>query len=447
MSSLSILVLAAGAGTRMKSALPKVLHPILGKPLLEYVLSAASALRPKAMGVILGVGRHQVQAALEKSGHKNLTYIVQRQPKGSGHAVIQALPWLRKQKGALLVVYGDTPLLTSETLKQLAGAHATSKNAATFLAMDVADPTGYGRMVMHGNNLDRIVEHKDASEAEKRITRVNSGVACWDIQKLVSVLPKLKPNNAKREYYLTDCVELLRAQGYPVGVITASDAGETQGINNRAELAQAAAVSRKRILDHWMREGVTVIDPATTYIDADVTIGPDTRIGPGTVITGPTTIGSNCEILPYCVIEKSVVKDGVKIGPFAHLRPASVVDPGVHIGNFVEIKKARLKTGSKINHLTYIGDAEIGERTNVGAGTITCNYDGVAKNFTRVEADVFIGSNANLVAPVRIGRGAMIAAGSTITENVPPNALAVARSRQMMKAHYVKAWFKKRGKK
>jgi bifunctional UDP-N-acetylglucosamine pyrophosphorylase/glucosamine-1-phosphate N-acetyltransferase len=447
---LTVLVLAAGGGTRMKSALPKVLHRLSGKPLLEHVLTTIRALQPKDIGVIVGVGREQVKQTLTENGWTKVSFIVQAQPKGSGHAVLQARPWLKSKKGTLLVVYGDTPLLTPKTLGDLVKAHADSGNAATFLAMDLPDPSGYGRMIIRGTNqLDRIVEHRDANEAEKRVTLVNSGVACWDIRLLCEVLPELKPNNVKHEYYLTDAVALLRARHHPVGVVTVQDPNETHGINTRIDLAETETILRRRILDHWMREGVTMMDPATTYIEADARLEPDTRLWPGTVIRGESRIGTGCEIGPFTIIEGCVIKDGARVGPFARLRPGTVIEENVHVGNFVEVKKSRLRKGSKANHLTYIGDADIGERVNVGAGTITCNYDGIAKYPTRVDDDVFIGSNSNLVAPVHIGRGAMIAAGSTITDDVPADGLGVARSRQMVKKNWVKSWFKtkKRGSK
>jgi bifunctional UDP-N-acetylglucosamine pyrophosphorylase/glucosamine-1-phosphate N-acetyltransferase len=444
MSALSILVLAAGQGSRMKSTLPKVLHGVAGKPLIEHVLDTATALRPRDIGVVIGVGREQVQATLRTSGWNRVAYIVQDQPKGSGHAVLKARGWLKSKRGNLLVVYGDTPLLTPETLRHLVQSHAASDDAATFLAMDLADPSGYGRMIVHGSRVDRIVEDRDATPAEKRVSLVNSGVACWDIQKLLKVLPRLRPNNAKHEYYLTDAVALLRQEGHTVGVITARDPQETHGINTRRDLAEVEAVYRRRILDHWMLQGVTILDPATTYIEAGVKLQPDTRLWPGTLIRGASVIGRGCEIGPYTIIEGSVVKDGARVGPFARLRPGTVIDENVHVGNFVEIKKSRLGKGSKANHLTYIGDAVIGSGVNVGAGTITCNYDGINKHPTRIENDVFIGSNTNLVAPVRVGRGAIIAAGSTITEDVPADSLALARARQSVKKQWAKVWFRKR---
>jgi bifunctional UDP-N-acetylglucosamine pyrophosphorylase/glucosamine-1-phosphate N-acetyltransferase len=442
---LSVLILAAGEGTRMKSALPKVLHRLAGKPLLEHVLTTVRALKPRDVAVVLGFGRAEVKQTLDADGWKGLSIIVQAKPQGSGHAVLQARSWLSRRKGTLLVVYGDTPLLTAATLGQLVQAHAGSGNAATFLAMDLKDPSGYGRMITRGENqLDRIVEDRDASESEKRVTLVNSGVACWDIGLLTRVLPKLRPNNVKHEYYLTDAVALLRADGHSVGVVTVNDPNETHGINTRIDLAESEGIFRRRILDHWMREGVTILDPATTYIEATAVLTRDTRIWPGTVIRGDSRIGTGCEIGPYTIIEGAIVKDGARVGPFARIRPGTVIDENVHVGNFVEVKKSRLGKGSKVNHLTYIGDATIGARVNVGAGTITCNYDGVAKHPTIIGDDVFIGSNANLVAPVRIGSGAMIGAGSTITKNVPPDGLAVARASQVVKPRWVKSWFNKR---
>jgi len=447
MKSLHVLVLAAGQGTRMKSALPKVLHPVAGRPLLEHVLKTVSSLQAKELGVVLGVGRDVVQKELTARGWKDLHYVIQAKPQGSGHAVLMARSWLKAKRGSLLVVYGDTPLLTVQTLRRLADHHMISGNAATFLAMDVPDPSGYGRMLVDNHGyLERIVEDKDATPQERAITLVNSGVACWDIPMLLAVLPRLQPNNAKHEYYLTDAVALLRNLGGRVGVIRAKNPDETQGINTRVDLARAEFISRQRILEHWMREGVTIVDPASTYIDAETVIHPDTRLWPGTILQGATRIGSHCEIGPYAILENAVVKDGVRVGPFARLRPGSVIEEKAHIGNFVEIKKSTIGQGSKVNHLTYIGDAHVGKEVNVGAGTITCNYDGFSKFQTRIEDDVFVGSNSNLVAPIRVGRGAIIAAGSTITEDVQPHALVVARTRQLSKDGWAKAFRSKHRK-
>ena len=448
MNSLYVLVLAAGQGTRMKSALPKVLHRVAGRPLLEHVLRTASALRAKELGVVLGVGREAVQKEMASRGWAKIHYVVQPQQKGSGHAVQMARSWLKPKRGALLVIYGDTPLLTPQTLERLVDHHAASGNAATFLAMDVPDPSGYGRMILDGQGqLDRIAEERDATPEERAITLVNSGVACWDIPMLLEALPRLESKNAKREYYLTDAAAILRNMGGRVGVVRAKDAEETHGINTRVDLARAEAIVRQRILEHWMREGVTIVDPATTYVDAQAVIHPDTRIWPGTIIQGPTKIGAGCEIGPYSILDSAMVKDGARIGPFARLRPGTVIEEDAHIGNFVEVKKSVIGRGSKANHLSYIGDAEVGKGVNVGAGTITCNYDGFTKSKTWIEDEVFVGSNTNLVAPVKVGRGAIIAAGSTITENVKPDALAVARSRQTAKEGWAKAFRASRSKK
>jgi bifunctional UDP-N-acetylglucosamine pyrophosphorylase/glucosamine-1-phosphate N-acetyltransferase len=448
MKPLYILVLAAGQGTRMKSALPKVLHPVGGRPLLEHVLKTAEALPSRELAVVLGVGRERVQQELAQRGWKKVHYVVQAKPKGSGHAVLMARSWLKPKRGSLLVVYGDTPLLTASTLQRLVEHHAVSGNAATFLAMDVADPFGYGRMILDPfGYLERIVEEKDATPEERAMTLVNSGVACWDIQMLLAVLPRLKADNAKREYYLTDAAALLRGLGGRVGVVRARNPDETHGINTRVDLARAEAIFQQRIRERWMREGVTIVDPASTYIDAEAVLAPDTRLWPGTIIQGASRIGSNCEIGPYTVVESSVVKDGAKVGPFARLRPGTVLEEGARVGNFVEIKKSTIGRGSKVNHLTYLGDAEVGKNVNVGAGTITCNYDGFAKSKTHLEDDVFVGSNTNLVAPVRVGRGAIIAAGSTITEDVKAHALALGRARQTSKEGWAKVFrrLKKKG--
>jgi len=428
----------------MKSATPKVLHPVCGKSLLGHVLGAVEGLKPQSTAVVVGVGRDQVVKAFEAQQHKNFEFVVQKEQRGSGHAVLMARSWLKRRRGSLLVVYGDTPLLTTATLRALVKEHHRSGNAATFLAMDVADPTGYGRMILdEGGAVERIVEHKDATPEERAVRLVNSGVACWDVKQLLKALPKLRPNNAKREYYLTDAAALLRQAGGRVGVQRAADAGETQGINNRLELSQAEHFLRRQILERWMREGVTLVDPATTYIDAQVELAPDVTIFPGTVIRGKSRIASFCELGPYTVIDDAVVEAGAKVGPFARLRPGAVVGAGAHVGNFVELKKTRLGRGSKVNHLTYLGDTLVGEGANIGAGTITCNYDGFRKSQTVIEAGAFIGSNTNLVAPVRVGRGAITGAGSTITKNVPADALAIERSRQLIKEKWAYEFRKK----
>jgi bifunctional UDP-N-acetylglucosamine pyrophosphorylase/glucosamine-1-phosphate N-acetyltransferase len=442
MSALSVMVLAAGQGTRMKSATPKVLHPVCGKPLLEHVLSAVEGLKPRSIAVVVGVGRNQVMDVLGR--RKSVEFVIQKEQRGSGHAVLMGRSWLKRQRGALLVVYGDTPLLTTGTLEALVKEHGRSRNAATFLAMDMADPTGYGRMILDAQGaVERIVEHKDATPEERAVRLANSGVACWDVKQLLKALPKLRPNNAKREYYLTDAAAFLRQAGGRVGVQRAADAGETQGINNRLELSQAESFFRRQILERWMRDGVTIVDPGTTYIDAEVELAPDTTIFPGTMILGKSRVASFCELGPYSVIDDAIVEEGAKVGPFARLRPGTVLGKGVRVGNFVEIKKSRIGVGSKVNHLTYLGDAELGRNVNIGAGTITCNYDGFKKSLTRIADGAFIGSNSNLVAPVQVGREAIIAAGSTITHNIPAGSLAVARPRELIKEKWAYEFRKK----
>jgi bifunctional UDP-N-acetylglucosamine pyrophosphorylase/glucosamine-1-phosphate N-acetyltransferase len=448
MKPLYVLVLAAGQGSRMKSATPKVLHAVAGRPLLEHVLRASSALKPKEIGVVLGVGRDQVQEALEKRGWTKLHIAIQRDPKGSGHAVMMARSWLESKKGTLLVVYGDTPLLSAETLQKLVDAHAASGDAATFLAMDIPNPAGYGRMILAGDgSLERIVEDKDATPAEKKVTLVNSGVACWDIALLAKMLPKIKNNNAKREYYLTDAAGLLREAGHRVGVMTAGDPDETHGINTRVDLAEVEQIFRRQILRKWMLAGVTIVDPATTYVDAEAELAGDCVLWPGTIIQGPSKIATGCEIGPYSIVESADVAEGAKVGPFARLRPGSKIGRNARVGNFVETKKVTLGDGSKVNHLTYLGDAQVGKGVNIGAGTITCNYDGFSKFGTIIEDGVFVGSNTNLVAPVRVGAGAIIGAGSTITKDISIDALAVARSRQIEKSGWAKSFRAKQPKK
>ncbi len=404
---------------------------------------------PRKLGVVLGVGRELVQKELDARGWSKLHYVIQDKPKGSGHAVMMAKSWLKPKRGSLLVVYGDTPLLTSQTLQRLVDHHALSGNAATFLAMDVPDPSGYGRMILDNHGyLERIVEDKDATPQERSITLVNSGVACWDIQMLLAVLPRLKPNNAKREYYLTDAAALLRQHlSGRVGVVRARNPDETQGINTRVDLARAEAIHRQRILEHWMREGVTIVDPSTTYIDSEAVLHSDTRIWPGTMIQGASKVGTNCEIGPYTILENAVVKDGARVGPFARLRPGTVIEENARIGNFVEIKKSTIGKGSKVNHLTYMGDAQVGKGVNIGAGTITCNYDGYSKSATIIDDNVFVGSNTNLVAPVHLGQGVIVAAGSTITEDVKSHALVLARTRQVAKDGWAKEFRSKHEKK
>lgn len=432
----------------MKSDLPKVLHPIAGRPMVEHVLSQVTRLKPQKVAVVVGVQAERIRQALMENGWNHLTYIRQSRPLGSGHAVREALPWLRRQDDAVLVLYGDAPLLKASTLQELISAHKASGNAATFLTMDLACPTGYGRIQLDPEGfVERIIEERDATPEERLITLVNSGVACWQARALAGALPLLANQNAKKEYYLTDAAALLRQRGHRVGLVRCAHPEEATGVNTRVELATAEGVMRQRILQRWMEEGVTIQDPATTRIESEVVIGRDTLLLPGTILEGRTRIGKGCRIGPYVVLESSTVEDGARVGPFAHIRPGSVIRRNARVGNFVELKNARLGAGARANHLTYLGDAEIGAETNVGAGTITCNYDGYSKHRTTIGRKVFVGSDVSLVAPVRVGEGAVIAAGSTITEDVPPGALAIARERQLNKTGWVAKWKSRQSKK
>jgi len=445
MSTLHVLILAAGRGTRMKSATPKVLHPVAGRPMIEYVLETAAALAPETRSVVVGHGAEHVKAAL--GHHGDVRFLVQEPQLGTGHALMQAAPLLQGASGTLLLLSGDVPLLTPPTLRALLDTHREASAAATLLSAVVPDPTGYGRVVRDGGEVVRIVEHRDASPAERAVREINASIYALDLEPLFGALRRISADNDQREYYLTDLIGIYRGDGRKVAALAADRPDEILGINSRAELA---AMSRKVWLaraEALMAAGVTIEDPATTYVDAGVTVGPDTTIKPGVSLQGRTSIGSGCVlhcgvrledstlegdvvVLDHCLITGAHIAEGARVGPFARIRPETVVERGAHVGNFVELKKTRLGAGSKAMHLAYLGDATIGERVNVGAGTITCNYDGVKKHRTVIEDGAFIGSDSQLVAPVRVGRGAYVAAGSSITEDVPPEALGIARGRQ-----------------
>lgn len=439
---LTAVILAAGKGTRMKSRRPKVLHEIAGRPMLHYVLDAAKGAGADRCLVVAGHGFDEVRRAVE-------TEVLRQEPQaGTAHALLQAEAALEGYRGELLVLCGDTPLLTGETLGALAAHHRRSGAAATVLTARLDDPTGYGRVIRDAaGNVCRIVEQKDATPYELAVNEVNTGIYCFAAPLVFDYLRRVTPDNAQGEYYLTDVVRLMAADGLRVASYTAPVADEILGINDRVQLARAGEILRRRILEKLMREGVTVIDPASTFVGAAVEIGRDTVIYPFTVIEGMTRIGEDCVVGPgarladavlgngvavqYAVVVGSSLGDGCTVGPFAYVRPGCEIGPRVKIGDFVEVKKSRVGQESKIPHLTYVGDAEIGAGVNVGAGTITCNYDGVKKHRTVIGDGAFIGSNANLVAPVVIGPGAYIGAGSTITKDVPAGALGIARSRQL----------------
>jgi len=460
MSNIHAVVLAAGQGTRMKSKLYKVLHPVCGKPMVQHVVDTLADMRVEDVVVVVGHGADAVRATLGD----RVTYALQQEQLGTAHAVQQAVPFLQEKHGTTFILYGDVPLLSVETLTSLLQYHEEQQAAATVLTATLSDPTGYGRIIRsETGEVLRIVEHKDATEAERAIREINTGIYCFDNQKLLQALAQVSNNNAQGEYYVTDCVGILREAGEKVAAFAAEDPDETMGVNDRVQLAEAEAYMRKRIAKRHMKNGVTIIDPATTYIGADVIIGQDTVIYPGTHLRGQTTIGADCVVGPQADLTNVQVEDGVTIsyavladsrvanqavvGPFAYIRPGSEIGPQVKIGDFVEVKNAKIGKGTKVPHLSYVGDAEIGESVNIGCGTITVNYDGAVKHKTTVGDGAFIGCNTNLVAPVAVGRNAYVAAGSTINQNVPDDALAIARARQENKLGYANRLPRKSGKK
>jgi bifunctional UDP-N-acetylglucosamine pyrophosphorylase / glucosamine-1-phosphate N-acetyltransferase len=445
MTDLHVVVLAAGKGTRMKSERPKVLHEILGKSLLEYVLRATDGLGPTSVTVVVGHKAEYLQACLR--GRPELRFAVQQPQLGTAHAVLQTEPLLTGSTGTMLLLSGDVPLLSTTTLQALVRVHHAEGAAATVLTAVLERPYGYGRIVRSGGRVARIVEERDASPAERAIREINAGVYAFDLEPLYPALRSIAAQNAQGEFYLTDLVAIYRRRRLVVASQTVADATEIRGINSRTELAEVGALVRQKKNEELMAAGVTLVDPATTYVDPDVVVGADTVIHPNVYLEGQTRVGAACEIhagvrivdstlgdhvtvLNYTVITDSIVGSEVRLGPFAHLRPGSEVGAAAHVGNFVELKKTFLGAGSKASHLTYLGDATIGEGVNIGAGTITCNYDGVRKHPTIIEDGAFIGSDSQLVAPVRVGKGAYVAAGSSIVEDVPAGSLGIARSRQ-----------------
>ena len=448
MNNIYGVILGAGEGTRMKSCLPKVLHKVAGKELISHVIDCLNnAVKMQKLVVIVGSGSDLVIKYLEKY---NADYAFQKERLGSAHALLQAKNKLKNLDGHLIVMCGDTPLVKSSTIKDLLKYHIRNKNNATVLSGMVQNPFGYGRIVRNSNgNVACIVEEKSATKEEKEIKEINSGIYCFDLKVLWKELNKVDNKNSKKEYYLTDVIEILNNDGYKTDAIALTTEEEILGVNDRKQLAVAENILRARKNDELMASGVTIVDPKTTYIDNDAVIGQDTIIKPNTFIEGKTKIGKNCVIGPdttitdsiirdnilitYSYIEESEIEKGVKIGPFAHIRPKSILKENVKVGNFSEVKKSVVGYGSKVNHLSYIGDAKVGKNVNIGAGTITCNYDGKNKFQTIISDDVFVGSNVNLVAPVNIGKKVLIAAGSTITDNVSPNKLTIARARQVVK--------------
>ena len=454
--SLAAVVLAAGKGTRMKSKLPKVLHKLCGKPMLSYVIDSVIVAGVEKTVVVVGYGADLVAQEVKDTAQ----VAFQAEQLGTAHALMQAAPFLKDFPGQLLVLCGDTPLIEAGSLSKLVENHRAAGAVATVLTAEMEEPAGYGRVIRDGmGRVTRIVEQKDASPEEKLVREVNTGIYCFETAGLFDALNKVTPANAQGEYYLTDIIEMYVHRGLAVGAVMLEDPREMTGINDRVHLAEVERYIRGRVLDDLMRSGVTVMDPSSTFVDRNVRIGRDTVIYPFTIIEGDTVIGEECIIGPgsrlvnACVgsgvsvqnsiVINSKVGDNCSIGPFAYLRPETRLGRGVKVGDFVEIKKSVLGDGSKVPHLSYVGDATVGEKVNIGCGSITCNYDGHKKWPTHIGDSAFIGSNTNLVAPVEVGAGAFIGAGSTITKDVPAGALGVERAKQKV----VPGWVERRKEK
>ncbi|MEA3459265.1 MAG: bifunctional UDP-N-acetylglucosamine diphosphorylase/glucosamine-1-phosphate N-acetyltransferase GlmU [Chloroflexota bacterium] len=433
---LSIVILAAGQGERMKSKIPKVLHPLAGQPMVRYVVDMVFQLTSEKPVLVVGCGAEQIRQTLGDC----VSYVEQEEQLGTGHALLQARPLLEGRSGAILVLYADMPLLSTRTLRGLVELHGKGKAPITMLTVCADDPMGFGRIIRdEAGHVVGIVEEAVATEEQRKIRELNCGTYCFDSRWLWPHLPRL-PLSPKGEYYLTDLIAMAVEEGHTVEALQLDDPTEALGINNRLHLAQAEAIMRKRINERWMLEGVTMIDPSSTFIDAPVQIGQDTVIYPHTYLQGETKVGRDCRIGPNtiirdssisdgCVIQASVVEgaileDDVDVGPFSHLRQGAHLARGVHVGNFGEVKNSYLGPGTKMGHFSYVGDATVGKNVNIGAGTITCNYDGVRKNPTVIEDGAFIGSDTMLVAPVKIGARAKIGAGAVVTHDIPPDSLA-----------------------
>lgn len=454
---IAAVILAAGEGKRMKSTLPKGLHPVCGVPMVELVGRALAGAGVDRRVMVVGHGRDQIQAAFSPEEY---AFVVQEEQHGTGHAALMGAPALADYDGPVIISPGDTPLITSDAIQRLLLEHIQSDARATVATFHAADPAGYGRLVRDASGHPvRIVEHKDASPAERALTEVNSAVYCFDAKTLFAMLPKIGNQNAQGEYYLTDVLRLMAVAGMSTHAVVFEDPTLFQGVNDRWQLAEAAAILQKRIVKQHCLNGVTIIDPASTFIGLDVEIETEVVLEPMTVLEGSTrigagtcvmsfsritdsTVGSNC-IIKHSTLLKAVVGNEVNIGPYAHLRPKSTLGHGVRIGNFVEVKNAELGDHVAVGHLSYVGDAEVGAGTNIGAGTITCNYDGYRKHRTVIGEGAFVGSNSTLVAPIQISNGAYVAAGSTLTHNVTSDALAIGRARQVEKEQWAQQWREK----
>ncbi|MBI5039216.1 MAG: bifunctional UDP-N-acetylglucosamine diphosphorylase/glucosamine-1-phosphate N-acetyltransferase GlmU [Nitrospirae bacterium] len=454
---IATIILAAGLGKRMKSGLAKVLHPVAGMPMILYPVRIAEDISSERIVMVIGHQADRVQKAL--SG-RNVEIVHQAEQRGTADAVRLAMESLKGYRGRVVVLCGDVPLMTSKTVSELISAHQKCSASVTVLTTEVEDPTGYGRIVRQADgSILKIVEDKDASDDIKGIREVNTGTYVFNSPFLSEAIREIRAENVQKEFYLTDSIEIGLKKGVKVSTYKTREREEVIGVNSRGELAMVDGMMRRRINNHHMVNGVSLINPGSIYIDAGVTIARDVTIYPGTTIQGDTTIGKSSVIYPNsriadsqigedvtvkdaCVIEESRIGNGSQVGPFAHLRPGTILGKNVRVGNYVEIKKAVMGEGSKANHLTYLGDAEVGSGVNIGAGTITCNYDGWKKHKTIIGDGVFVGSDTQLVAPVKIGDGAIIAAGSTVTKDVPPGALAISRVEQ----RNMEGWAEKRKK-
>ena len=440
------VILAAGMGTRMKSKMPKVLHKVCGKPLSKWVIDASKAAGADKVCAVVG---HKAETVKEVLGDV-CEFALQTEQKGTGHAVMQAIDVIKNSKGEVVILNGDTPLITAETINKAIEYHKNNGNQATVITAILDDATGYGRIVRDNDgSVLKIVEQKDASKEEKKINEVNSGMYVFDAQSLVYALDKITPNNAQGEYYLTDTLEILLSAGKKIGGYAISDNDEIRGINDRVQLNEAEKIMQKRINEYHMRNGVTMRNPESVYIEDGVEIGNDTEICQNVTIKSGTKIGSDCVIGSGSMLDRAVIHDGVDVlssvilesevdegthvGPFAYIRPNCHVGKEVKVGDFVELKNSNIDDGTKISHLTYIGDSDVGKRVNFGCGTVTCNYDGKKKYRTTIGDDCFVGCNTNFVSPITVGDGVYIAAGSTITEDIPENSLSIARARQVNK--------------
>ena len=443
------IILAAGMGTRMKSEMPKVIHKVCGKPLCKWVIDASKKAGADRVCAIVG---HKAEMVKETLGDV-CEYAIQAEQKGTGHAVMQAADFINDAKGEVVILNGDTPLVTAQAIEEAVAYHNSCGNQATVITAVLQDATGYGRIVRDSDgNVMKIVEQKDANEEEKKINEINSGMYVFDAESLSYALTKLTPNNAQGEYYLTDTLEILLDAGKKVGGFAISDNDEIRGINDRVQLSEAEKIMKKRINETHMRNGVTMRDPESVYIEDDVEIGNDTEICPNVTLKSGTRIGSGCVIGSGSVLDRAVIHDKADIlssvilqsevgeethvGPFAYIRPGCKVGKDVKVGDFVEIKNSNIDDGTKISHLTYIGDSDVGKRVNFGCGTVTCNYDGSKKYRTVIGDDCFVGCNTNFVSPINVGDGSYIAAGSTITEDIPENSLSIARARQVNKENW-----------